>query len=101
MSGSEAMEQIVRLGADLAKRVIQLHGVDAHERVVFRRSVSADSFAEFMVRIPPCVVAMEACSTAHHWARKLTTLGHSVRLIAPQFVAPYRKGGTRGKNDVA
>jgi transposase len=91
------MDQIVRLGVDLAKRVIQVHGVAAHGRVVLRRSVSADRFAEFMVQLPPCLVAMEACSTAHHWARKLAALGHTVRLIAPQFVAPYRKGGTSGK----
>jgi transposase len=95
------MEQIVRLGIDLAKRVIQLHGVDARERVVLRRSVPADKLAELVVQLPPCLIAMEACSTAHHWARKLTALGHSVRLIAPQFVAPYRKGGTSGKNDAA
>jgi Transposase and inactivated derivatives len=95
------MEQIVRLGVDLAKRVVQLHGVDARERVVLRRSLPADKLAEFMVQLPACLVAMEACSTAHHWARKFTAFGHSVRLIAPQFVAPYRKGGTSGKNDAA
>jgi len=95
------MEQIVRLGVDLAKRVIQVHGVAAHGRVVLRRSVSADRFAEFMVQLPHCLVAMEACSTAHHWARKLAAFGHAVRLIAPQFVAPYRKGGVSGKNDAA
>lgn len=95
------MEQIVRLGIDLAKRVIQLHGVDARGRVVLRRSVASDRLAETLVQFPPCLVAMEACSTAHHWARKLTALGHTVRLIAPQFVAPYRKGGPSGKNDTA
>lgn len=95
------MDKLVRLGIDLAKRVIQLHGVDACERVVVRRSLSVDKLAEFMVQIPPCLVAMEACGTAHHWARKFTTFGHKVRLIAPQFVAPYRKGGASGKNDAA
>lgn len=95
------MEQIVRLGVDLAKRVIQLHGVDSRERVVLRRAVATDRLAEFVVQLPPCVIAMEACSTAHHWARKFEKFGHTVRLIAPQFVAPYRKGGPSGKNDAA
>ena len=95
------MEQIVRLGVDLAKRVIQLHGVDAGERVVLRRAVPADRLAEFIVQLPPCVIAMEACSTAHHWARRFAGFGHTVRLIAPQFVTPYRKGGVSGKNDAA
>lgn len=95
------MGQIVRLGVDLAKRVIQLHGVDAGERVVLRRAVQTDRLAEFIVQLPPCVIAMEACSTSHHWARKFTEFGHTVRLIAPQFVTPYRKGGVSGKNDAA
>jgi transposase len=95
------MEQIVRLGVDLAKRVIQLHGVDAGERVVLRRAVPADRLAEFIVQLPPCVIAMEACSTAHHWARRFAGFGHTVRLIAPQFVTPYRKGGVSGKIDAA
>lgn len=95
------MEQVARLGVDLAKRVIQLHGVGQREQVVLRRAVSSERFAEFMVRMAPCVVAMEACSTAHSWARKLVSMGHTVKLIAPQFVAPYRKGGVSGKNDAA
>lgn len=95
------MEQVSRLGVDLAKRVVQLHGVNLQDRTVLRRSVSVSRFAEFMVHMPPCVVAMEACSTAHYWARKLTSMGHTVKLIAPHFVAPYRKGGVSGKNDAA
>lgn len=95
------MEQVSRLGIDLAKRVVQLHGVGLHERPVLRRSVSVVRLAEFMVRMPPCVVAMEACSTAHWWARRFAAMGHTVKLIAPQFVAPYRKGGASGKNDAA
>jgi len=95
------MEQVSRLGVDLAKRVIQLHGVDRLERPVLGRAISIDRFAEFMIRMPPCVVAMEACSTAHFWARKLSAMGHSVKLIAPQFASPYRKGGPSGKNDAA
>uniref|UniRef100_UPI002AB0498E IS110 family transposase n=1 Tax=Burkholderia pyrrocinia TaxID=60550 RepID=UPI002AB0498E len=95
------MEAVSRMGVDLAKRVIQLHCVDRQERVILRRSISVDRFADFMTRLQPCDVAMEACASAHHWARKLTAMGHSVKLIAPQFVAPYRKGGARCKNDAA
>jgi transposase len=84
----------------LAKRVIQLHGVNEREVAVLRRSISVERFAEFICGCPPCVVAMEACSTAHHWARKLSAIGRSVKLIAPHFVAPYRKGGASG-NDAA
>jgi transposase len=63
--------------------------------------VPADRLAEFIVQLPPCMIAMEACSTAHHWARRFAGFGHTVRLIAPQFVTPYRKGGISGKNDAA
>ncbi|MEB2499834.1 IS110 family transposase [Burkholderia cenocepacia] len=95
------MEAVSRMGVDLAKRVIQLHCVDRQEHVILRRSIPTERFAEFMSRLQPCDVAMEACASAHHWARKLTAMGDSVRLIAPQFVAPYRKGGARCKNDAA
>jgi transposase len=95
------MEQVARLGVDLAKRVIQVHGVDNDGRTVLRRCLPRDRFVEFMVQLPPCVVAMEACGGAHHWARKLLVMGHVVKLIAAQFVTPYRKGGPSGKNDAA
>jgi transposase len=89
------------MGIDLAKRVIQLHGVNRRDHVVLRRSISTERFVEFMTRVPPCDVAMEACASAHHWARKLRAMGHTVKLITPQFVAPYRKGGASCKNDAA
>ena len=93
------MDRIARIGVDLAKNVMQLHGVDAAERVVVRKAVSRDKFLEWFANRERCVIAMEACSSAHFWARRLREMGHDVRLIPPQFAAPYRKGGARVKND--
>ena len=93
------MDTITRVGVDLAKNVIQIHAVDAAERVVARRAIARNRFLSWFANLKPCLVAMEACSAAHYWARKLRALGHEVRLIPPQFVAPYRKGGARVKND--
>ncbi|EIM95310.1 transposase [Paraburkholderia hospita] len=93
------MDKITRIGVDLAKNVIQLHGVDSMGRVVIRKAISRQKFLEWFANLAPCLVAMEACSAAHYWARKLSALGHEVRLIAPQFAAPYRKGGKHVKND--
>jgi transposase len=93
------MNRVARIGVDLAKNIMQLHGVDAAERVVVRKSVSRGKFLAWFVNREPCVIAMEACSSAHFWARRLREMGHDVRLIPPQFAAPYRKGGARVKND--
>lgn len=91
---------IVRVGADLAKRVIQVHAVDANGRVVTARALARDKFMAWCAQLPPgCVVAMEACSGAHHWARKLVALGLDARLISASFVTPYRMEGRGGKND--
>ena len=91
---------IVRVGVDLAKRVIQVHGVDANGRVVTARALSRDKFMAWCAQLAPgCVVAMEACSGAHHWARKLIALGLDARLISASFVTPYRMQGRGGKND--
>ncbi|SEK12317.1 IS110 family RNA-guided transposase [Paraburkholderia diazotrophica] len=93
------MDTIARIGVDLAKNVIQIHAVDAADRVVTRRAIARNRLLSWFANLNPCLVAMEACSAAHYWARKLRALGHEVRLIPPQFVAPYRKGGARVKND--
>ena len=94
------MTEITRVGVDLAKQVIQVHGVDATETVVVARSMSRQKFAAWCAQLPSgCVVAMEACSGAHHWARRLQRLGLQPRLIAPHFVTPYRMEGKGGKND--
>ncbi|HKJ21591.1 MAG TPA: IS110 family transposase [Gammaproteobacteria bacterium] len=93
------MKQIRRIGVDLAKNVFQVHGVDSHEQVVVRRALSRAKLREFFAQLPPCLIGMEACGSAHHWARELERLGHQVRLMAPQFVKPYRKNGKNDRND--
>lgn len=93
---------IVTLGIDLAKNVFALHGVDATGKpVLVRPSVPRGRLLELVAAMPPCLVGMEACSGAHHWARLFQAHGHTVRLMAPKFVAPYRLSGKRGKNDAA
>ena len=92
--------QAVRVGVDLAKRLIQVHSVDASGRVVTSRALARDKFIEWCVRLPAgCIVAMEASSSAHHWARKLIGLGLDARIISAQLVSPYRSEGATGKND--
>jgi transposase len=87
----------VRVGADLAKRVIQVHAVDAAGAVVCRRALPRDKFMAWCARLPAgCVVAM---SSAHHWARRLLALGLQPRLMSAQLVKPYRSEGATGKND--
>ncbi len=92
------MEEVGIIGVDLAKNVFQLHGAAADGSVVFRKKLSRPQFARFMADHPACEVAMEACPSAHHWARELTGYGHRVRLIAPHYVKPFLK---RQKNDAA
>jgi transposase len=91
---------IARVGVDLAKRVIQVHAVDAAGRRVVARAFKREQFIAWCAQLPAgCVVAMEACSSAHHWARRLRALGLDVGLIAANFVTPYRMEGKSGKND--
>ena len=92
------MEQASTIGLDLAKRVFQAHGADASGRLVFRKRLVRAKLLEFFAAQPPCTVAMEACAGAHHWAREIEKLGHTVRLIPPAYVKPYVK---RQKNDTA
>ena len=86
------------IGIDLAKSVFQLHGAAADGTALFRRRLSRGQLERFMAEQPPCIVAMEACATAHHWARRTAALGHEVRLIAPIYVKPFVK---RQKTDAA
>lgn len=91
---------IARVGVDLTKRQIQVHAVDAAGRRVVSRALKRDQFMAWCVQLPAgCLIAMEACSSAHHWARKLRALGFDARLIAASFVSPYRMEGKSGKND--
>lgn len=93
---------IVTIGIDLAKNVFAVHGVDTTGKpVLIRPSVPRTKLVQLIVSLPPCLIGMEACSGAHHWARLFTAHGHTVRLIAPKFVTPYRLSGKRGKNDAA
>lgn len=92
--------QAVRVGADLAKRVIQVHAVDGAGHVLTSRALARDKFLPWCAQLPAgCIVAMETSSSAHHWARKLIALGLDARIIAAQLVSPYRKQGASGKND--
>src|SRR6266704_7082734 len=95
----EVMEKITTVGIDLAKAVFSLHGVDGAGRVVLRRTVRRDQLMEVVAGLSPCLIGMEACSGAHEWGRRFQGLGHTVRLMAPKFVAPYRKSGKNDGND--
>lgn len=91
---------VVRVGVDLAKRVIQVHAVDAAGHVVVARALPRDKFLAWCAQLPPgCTVAMETCSGAHYWARRLQELGLQPRLVAGHFVGPYRLQGRHAKND--
>lgn len=92
------MKEISRIGLDLAKTVFQVHGVNAREEVVVRRSLRRSQLLEWFSKLPPCLVGMEACATAHHWARELSRFGHTVRLIPPCYAKAYVR---RNKNDAA
>lgn len=92
------MEQVNIIGIDLAKRSFQLHGAGADGAVVFRKKLSRERLLEFLARQPPCLLAMEACASAHHWGRKMAQLGHQVKLIPPVYVKPFVK---RQKNDAS
>jgi transposase len=90
--------QLTTIGLDLAKHVFQVHGVDAAGNIVLRRRLRRGQMITFFAGLAPCLVGMEACATAHFWARELTALGHDVRLMPAQYVKAYVK---RGKNDAA
>jgi len=92
------MDDITTIGLDIAKNVFQLHGVDAQGQVVLRKALRRANMIAFFTKLPPCLIGMEACATAHHWARTLMELGHEVRLISPAYVKPFVK---RQKNDAA
>jgi transposase len=92
------MGQVVTIGLDIAKSVFQVHGIDAEGGVVLRRQLRRAYVLPFFAKQPPCLIGVEACATAHHWARELGKLGHEVRLMPPSYVKAYLK---RQKNDAA
>lgn len=90
--------EITTIGLDIAKNVFQVHGVDGEGRAVLRRKVKRDQLLGLLGDLQPCLIGIEACATAHHWARQLQALGHEVRLMPPAYVKAYVK---RNKNDAA
>src|SRR5215475_13919023 len=90
------MGEVITIGLDIAKSVFQVHGVDGAGAVVIRKRVSRAKVLTFFADLPPCVIGIEACPSAHHWGRELEALGHTVRLMPPSYVKAYLK---RSKND--
>src|SRR5690554_4863714 len=90
---------VTTIGIDLAKTVFSIHGTNQHGKVVVRKRLNRPKLLAFFAQLPPCLIGMEACSGAHYWARELTKLGHDARIIAPRFVAPYRKSSKNDDND--
>ena len=90
------LSSVTVVGLDIAKNVFQVHGVDATGAAIVARSVRRGQLLNFFAALPRCLVGMEACSSAHHWARALSELGHEVKLIPPAYVKPYVR---RSKND--
>src|SRR4029453_8369137 len=92
------MGEVSTIGLDLAKHVFQVHGIDKLGSVVVRKQLRRSAVLKFFAELPPCTIGIEACSSAHYWARELIALGHEVKLMPPAYVKPYVK---RGKNDAA
>ncbi len=90
--------QVTTIGLNIAKNVFAIHGIDAAEKVVVRKQLRRSQMLEFFKALPPCLIGMEACATAHYWARELTKLGHEVRLMPARDVKAYVK---RNENDAA
>ena len=90
--------KVTTVGIDLAKNVFQVHGVDERGKTVLKKRLKREQVVQFFANLGPCLIGMEACGSAHYWARKLESLGHRVKLMAPQFVKPYVKGN---KHDAA
>ncbi len=90
------MIKLTTIGLDLAKNLFQVHGTDERGKAILRKTLKRADVLKFFANLPVCLIGMEACASAHHWARKLIGLGHTVKLIAPQFVKPYVK---TNKND--
>ena len=88
-----------RIGIDIAKNVFQLHGVDSQDKAVLKKKLKRSEMIPYFTQLKPCRIAMEACGSSHYWSRKLTQLGHSVYLIAPQHVKPYVQGGKNDAHD--
>lgn len=95
------MKNIKTLGIDLAKNVFQLHGMDGKGKCILKKRLTRTNLVEFISNLTPCTIAIEACTGAHYWARMFTSMGHVVKMIAPQFVKPYVKSNKNDRNDAA
>src|SRR5712672_4708564 len=95
------MGEVSTIGMDIAKSVFQVHGVDAAGSITIRKRVSRAKVLEYFGELPPCLVGIEACPSAHHWGRELQGLGHTVRLIPPSYVKAYGKRSKNDANDAA
>lgn len=93
------MNKITVLGIDLAKNIFQLHGADDRGKAVLKKKLNRQQLALFIVNLPKCTVAMEACGGSHYWARKFQAMGHEVKLISPQFVKPFVKSNKNDAHD--
>jgi transposase len=91
--------QVERIGLDIAKSSFQVHGVDARGKVVIRKQLSRGKVRQYFAQLPACLVGLEACGGAHYWARELQKLGHDVRLMAAQYIRPYRTNQKNDQND--
>lgn len=89
------MKNITTLGIDLAKNVFQLHGTDKQGNCVLKKRLARSKLAEFIVKLPACLIGIEACGSAHYWARKFTAMGHTVKIMSPQYVKPYIKSNNK------
>lgn len=95
------MSNISTLGIDLAKNVFQLHGTDSKGKAVLKKRLSRNKLLEYVANMKPCLIGIEACAGAHDWARRFTAMGHTVKIMAPQFVKPYIKSNKNDANDAA
>jgi transposase len=95
------MGEVITIGLDIAKSVFQVHGIDGAGAVVICKRIGRSKVLEFFANLPPCLVGIEACATAHHWSRELQTLGHTVKLMPPSYVKAYLKRSKNDANDAA
>src|SRR6266436_6051483 len=98
-NGEGPTVELATIGIDVAKNVFGVHGVDALGRVSVRTRLARDRLLEFLGKVPPCLVGLEACGSSHYWARKIGQLGHRVKLMSPRFVKAYRKNDKNDAND--
>src|SRR5665647_1243953 len=95
------MGEVSTIGLDIAKSVFQVHGIDDTGTVVIRKRISRAKMLEFFAELPPCLVGIEACPSAHHWGRELQGLGHTVKLMPQSYVKAYLKRSKNDANDAA